>query len=80
MSDNAAGIYKEDFTMPEQIDDKKLKQQIARLILEALHEWFEVEESREKYISECANWIFFAAKEAINTPDFCALKKQEKKQ
>ena len=37
---------------------------LAREILEALREWFEVDESREKYIADCAEWIFFATKEA----------------
>ena len=34
----------------EQIIDIKEKQSIARSVLEALTEWFEVEESRENYI------------------------------
>ena len=50
--------------MIEQIYDPDLKKTIAREILEALREWFEVDESREKYIADCAEWIFFAAKEA----------------
>ncbi len=64
--------------MIEQIDDKKLKQQIARQILEALPEWFEVAETREKYISECANWIFFAAKESDKYAGFLCLKETGK--
>ena len=46
-----------------QIHDKDEKRKTARMILEALKEWFEVDESREKYINDCADWIFFAAKE-----------------
>ena len=46
--------------MIKQIFDKSEKQKIARQILEALPEWFEVEEGREEYISECAEWIFLA--------------------
>ena len=37
--------------MIEQIYDPDLKKTIAREILEALREWFEVDESREKYIA-----------------------------
>ena len=44
-----------------QINDKAQKQSIARYILEALHEWFEMEEGREQYISESADQLFFAA-------------------
>ena len=40
--------------MIEQITDIKEKQSIARSVLEALTEWFEVEESRENYIKECS--------------------------
>ena len=36
------------------------KSRIAREILEALPEWFEVEESRERYIAESAGWPFWA--------------------
>ncbi len=49
--------------MIEQIHNPVLKRTIAREILEALREWFEVDESREKYIADCADWIFFAAVE-----------------
>lgn len=48
--------------MIEQIKDPATKHAISRKILEALHDWFEVDESREKYISDCADWIFLAAK------------------
>ena len=41
----------------------KWKQAVARRVLEALTDWFVVEESREEYISGCVNWTFFAAKE-----------------
>ena len=49
--------------MIEQIKDMDLKRTIARRILEALTDWFEVEESRERYIAESADYIFLAAKE-----------------
>ena len=35
-----------------QIHDKNEKRAISRKILEALTEWFEVDESREQYIAE----------------------------
>lgn len=43
--------------MIEQIYDPDLKKTVAREILEALREWFEVDESRKKYIADCEGWI-----------------------
>lgn len=43
------------------ITDPSEKRKISRAILEALPEWFEVEESREQYIRESADQPFFAA-------------------
>ena len=60
--------------MIEQINDSAKKQAIARKILEALHDWFEVDESREKYISDCTNWISLAAKENDQYVGFLCLK------
>lgn len=60
--------------MIEQIYDPDLKKTIAREILEALRVWFEVDESREKYIADCEGWIFFAAKEAEKYAGFLCLK------
>ena len=60
--------------MIERIKDRELKQKIARKVLEALHDWFEVDESREKYISDCADWIFLAAKEDGEYAGFLCLK------
>ena len=58
----------------EQIKDAETKKVVARKILEALKDWFEVDESREKYIEESADQIFLAAKEgddyAFEQPDF----------
>ena len=42
------------------IEDKDEKRKISREILEALTEWFEVEESREQYIRESADQPFWA--------------------
>ena len=46
-----------------EITQSQQKQKICRQILEALPEWFEVEESREQYISECVNFTFIAAED-----------------
>lgn len=60
--------------MIEQIKDSETKKAIARKILESLHDWFEVDDSREKYIAECVNWIFLAAKEDDDYVGFLCLK------
>ena len=60
--------------MIERIRDATLKRTISRRVLEALHDWFEVDESREKYISDCANWIFLAAREEGEYVGFLCLK------
>ena len=44
------------------INDPNEKRMIARMVLETLTEWFEVEDSREGYIRDCADWTFLAAK------------------
>ena len=60
--------------MIEEIKNAELKRIIARKILEALHDWFEVDESREKYIADCAGWIFLVAKEDGEYAGFLCLK------
>ena len=64
--------------MIEQITDANRKQMIARKILEALKDWFEVDESREKYIAESAGQIFLAAKEDDEYAGFLCLKETGK--
>ena len=64
--------------MIEQINEPAAKRAISRKILEALHDWFEVDESREKYISDCADWIFLAAKENDEYAGFLCLKETGK--
>ncbi|MBO7563438.1 MAG: GNAT family N-acetyltransferase [Clostridiales bacterium] len=64
--------------MVEQITEKDTKRAIARAILESLREWFEVDESREKYIEECADWIFLADKEDDKYSGFLCLKETGK--
>ncbi len=44
-----------------QIHDPIEKQRIARAVLEALPDWFEIEETREAYIAQSAEQPFFAA-------------------
>ena len=59
----------------EQISDPEMKKAIARNVLEALTNWFEVEESRENYIEESAGQMFFGAKEAGSYAGFLCLKR-----
>lgn len=60
--------------MIEQIKDADAKRTIARNVLEALHDWFEVDESREQYIAESADQIFLAAKQDGRYVGFLCLK------
>ena len=61
--------------MIEQILDPKEKSAIARTVLEALNEWFEVEESREEYIRDCTDWTFLVAREDGKPVGFLCLKR-----
>lgn len=54
------------------------KQRIAREILEALTDWFEVEETREAYIRESGGQIFYAAGENGRECGFLCLKETGK--
>lgn len=54
------------------------KQAVVREILEALPEWFEIEESRENYIRECVGEICFAAYENDVCMGFVCLKETGK--
>ena len=60
--------------MIEHITDADTKRAVARKVLEALHDWFEVDESREKYIAESAGQTFIAAKESNEYVGFLCLK------
>ncbi|MCR5221642.1 MAG: GNAT family N-acetyltransferase [Lachnospiraceae bacterium] len=60
--------------MIERITDPAKKKEIARTVLEALHDWFEVDESREKYIEESAGQIFLADREDDKYAGFLCLK------
>ena len=57
-----------------EIKDSNEKRVIARTVLEALNQWFEVEESREGYIRDCADWTFLAAKDNDDVMGFLCLK------
>jgi len=56
------------------INDSDKKRAIARTVLESLTEWFEVEESREGYIHDCADWTFLSAQEDDKDVGFLCLK------
>ena len=60
------------------ITDSNQKQQIAREILEALPEWFEVTESREAYIRGSGGQVFFAAEVDGKAAGFLCLKETGK--
>lgn len=64
--------------MITQIFDQMQKKQIARQILEALPEWFEVEQSREQFIAQSAHEPFFAAIENDRPVGFLCLKQTGK--
>ncbi len=61
-----------------EITDSNEKQTIARNILEALTDWFGIEESREEYISGSAGWIFLADKDGDRAKGFLCLKETGK--
>ncbi len=56
------------------ITDKTLRQTITRTVLEALPEWFEVEESREQYIKDSIDRIMVAAFDGDRPIGFLSLK------
>lgn len=64
--------------MIKEITDASQKKAIARQILEALHDWFEVDESREQFIAESADQPFFAAIEDDRPVGFLCLKQTGK--
>lgn len=56
------------------IHDPQKKQAVVRNILEALPDWFAVEESREQYIAESVERICIGAEEDGRTVGFLCLK------
>ena len=64
--------------MVQKINDPAQKARIARDVLEALQDWFGVEESREYYIRESQGWDFFAAMDGEEAVGFLCLKETGK--
>ena len=58
----------------QRIEDPAEKIRIAREVLEALTDWFEVTETREGYITGSREWLFFAAMEDKEPTGFLCLK------
>ena len=56
------------------INDTAEKRAVARAVLEDLTDWFEVEESREGFIRDCADQTFLAAKDNDKVMGFLCLK------
>jgi len=54
------------------------KQRIARAVLEALPDWFGIEETREQYIRESGEHLFFAAEDKDESIGFLCLKETGK--
>ena len=64
--------------MIREIQEPAEKQKITRTILEALPDWFGIEESREGYIKESADLPFFAAFDGEQPIGFLCLKETGK--
>ena len=62
----------------EQICDGQVKQAVVRSVLEALTDWFAVEESREQYIAESVDRICIGAMENGEYVGFLCLKETGK--
>ena len=60
------------------IEDYDDKQKIARQILEALPDWFGIDEARENYIKESTDQLFFAALDENQVTGFLCLKETSK--
>ncbi len=60
--------------MVKEITDADEKTVIARKILEALPEWFGIEQARENYIKESAGQVFFAFEDGDLYDGFLALR------
>ena len=56
------------------VEDRKERSMIARKILESLTDWFGIDEYREQYISDSADWAFFCAEDAGRPIGFLCLK------
>ena len=70
-TENEEKIFKMEI---KQLTDNVKKQNVTRLILEALPDWFGIPEAREMYITESINKIFFCAYEKEKPVGFLYLK------
>ena len=61
-----------------QLTDSLEKQNVTRLVLEALPDWFGIQEAREEYIAESANKVFFCAYDEDRPIGFLCLKETGK--
>ena len=61
-----------------QVQDRERKMQIAREILEDLQDWFEVSETREAYIRNSADQMFFMAAADGQTAGFLCIRETGK--
>ena len=58
----------------QMLDDRQEKQRVARVILEALLEWFGIPEARENYIRESVDEIMLVSSEGGEPDGFLCLK------
>lgn len=72
------GIKMKNGVKIRQLEENVEKRQVARLILEALPDWFGIPEAREEYISESADKIFFCAYDGDWPVGFLVLKETGK--
>lgn len=61
-----------------QITDGLIKQNVTRLVLEALPAWFGIPEAREEYVAESDGKIFFCAFEGDRPVGFLYLKQNSR--
>lgn len=62
----------------EQIIEPQMKEKAVRKVLEALPDWFAIEEGRERYIAESAEQICIGAIQDAEYVGFCCLKETGK--
>lgn len=62
----------------EQITDRQTKSNTARLILESLRDWFELDQAREQYILDSCNQLMVAALQQGQPVGFLCLKETGK--
>lgn len=62
----------------EQIYEPQIKEKVVRKVLEALPDWFEMEEAREQYIKESAKQICIGAIDNAEYVGFLCLKETGK--